>query len=102
MHTKTGQRNKAILKILELSPQRCHACAQSLPDSQQVDLQARARWKEDAFMHGVELSDRQDFPRSSRNLRQKMPSDGQKHSGGLCSRDHIFPAQAQFPANSEP
>ena len=77
-HTKTGRRNKVILKIPKLSPRRCHACAQSLPDSQQVNLRARVRWKEDMFRHNVELSDRQDFPRSSRNLRRKMPSDRPK------------------------
>jgi hypothetical protein len=64
---KTGRRNKAVLKIPELSCRRCHACAQSLPDSQQVDSRARARWKEDTFMHDVELSDRQEFTGSSRN-----------------------------------
>ena len=68
---KTGQQNKAVLKIPELFPRRYHACAQSLPDSQQVDPQAWARWKEDTFMHGVELSDRQDFSRSIRNLDRK-------------------------------
>jgi hypothetical protein len=61
MHVKTGRRNKVLLKVPEFSHRRCHACAQSLPDSQQVDLQAWVRWKEDAFMHDKELSDRQDF-----------------------------------------
>ena len=60
-----------MLKIPELFPRRCHACAQSLPDSQQVDPQAWALWKEDTFMHNVELSDRQDFPQSSRNPDRK-------------------------------
>uniref|UniRef100_A0A2N9FC65 Uncharacterized protein n=1 Tax=Fagus sylvatica TaxID=28930 RepID=A0A2N9FC65_FAGSY len=68
---KTGRRNKAVLKFPELSHRRCHACAQSLPDSQQVDPQAWARWKEDTFMHDVELSDRQDFTGSSRNPDRK-------------------------------
>uniref|UniRef100_A0A2N9ERZ1 Uncharacterized protein n=1 Tax=Fagus sylvatica TaxID=28930 RepID=A0A2N9ERZ1_FAGSY len=54
-----------------ISHRRCHACAQSLPDSQQVDPRARARWKEDTFMHDVELSDRQDFIGSSRNPDRK-------------------------------
>ena len=60
-----------MLKIPEFSHRRCHACAQSLPDSQQVDLQARARWKEDTSMHDVELSDRQEFTGSSRNPDRK-------------------------------
>jgi hypothetical protein len=60
-----------MVKILELFPRRCHARAQRLPDSQRVDPRARVRWKEDMFRHNVELSDCQDFPRSSRNLRRK-------------------------------
>ena len=71
MCTKTGRRNKTMLKISQLSPRRRHARAQSLPDSQQVDPQPWMRWKEDTFRHGVELSDRQDSPRSSRNLDRK-------------------------------
>uniref|UniRef100_A0A2N9GAL9 Uncharacterized protein n=1 Tax=Fagus sylvatica TaxID=28930 RepID=A0A2N9GAL9_FAGSY len=66
-----SRRNKVLLKVPEFSHRRCHACAQSLPDSQQVDPRARARWKEDTFMHDVELSDRQDFTGSSRNPDRK-------------------------------
>uniref|UniRef100_A0A2N9F9E8 Uncharacterized protein n=1 Tax=Fagus sylvatica TaxID=28930 RepID=A0A2N9F9E8_FAGSY len=72
MRTKTGRQNKAVLKILELFPRRYRACAQSLLDSQCFAPQARARWKEDMFRHNVELSDRQDFPRSSQNLDRKI------------------------------
>uniref|UniRef100_A0A2N9GBL3 Uncharacterized protein n=1 Tax=Fagus sylvatica TaxID=28930 RepID=A0A2N9GBL3_FAGSY len=43
--TKTGRRNKAVLKIPGLFPRRYHACAQSLPDSQRVDPQVRVREK---------------------------------------------------------
>uniref|UniRef100_A0A2N9GUU0 RNase H type-1 domain-containing protein n=1 Tax=Fagus sylvatica TaxID=28930 RepID=A0A2N9GUU0_FAGSY len=64
---KTGRRNKAVLKFPEFSHRRCRACAQSLPDSQQVDPRARVRWKEDTSMHDVELSDRQDFTGPNRN-----------------------------------
>ena len=60
-----------MLKILEFSHRRCHACAQSLPNSQQVDPQAKARWIEDTSMHNVELSDRQEFTGSSRNPDRK-------------------------------
>ena len=60
-----------MLKIPEFSHRRCHACAQCLPDSQQVDPQAQARWKEDTSMHDVELSDRQEFTGSSRNPDRK-------------------------------
>uniref|UniRef100_A0A2N9H6U8 Uncharacterized protein n=1 Tax=Fagus sylvatica TaxID=28930 RepID=A0A2N9H6U8_FAGSY len=55
-------------------------CARpSLPDSQQVDPQARVRWKEDTLMHDVELSDRQDFIRGQAGiLIGKLPSNGPK------------------------
>uniref|UniRef100_A0A2N9G5Z5 Uncharacterized protein n=1 Tax=Fagus sylvatica TaxID=28930 RepID=A0A2N9G5Z5_FAGSY len=55
-------------------------CARpSLPDSQQVDLRARAHWKEDTFMHDVELSDRQEFYRGQAGiLIGKLPSNGPK------------------------
>ena len=103
MHVKTDRRNKAVLKIPKFSHQRCDACAQSLPDSQQVDPQAWARWKEDTSMHDLELSDRQEFTGSSRNPdRKKSPPMDQKHSGGLCSRGHISQAQAWIPTNPEP
>uniref|UniRef100_A0A2N9H208 RNA-directed DNA polymerase n=1 Tax=Fagus sylvatica TaxID=28930 RepID=A0A2N9H208_FAGSY len=62
-----SRRNKAVLKFPEFSHRRCRACAQSLPDSQQVDPRARVRWKEDTSMHDVELSDRQDFTGPNRN-----------------------------------
>jgi hypothetical protein len=71
MHVKTGRRNKVLLKVPEFFHRRCHACAQSLPDSQQVDLQAQVRWKEDAFMHDKELSDRQEFTGANRNPERK-------------------------------
>uniref|UniRef100_A0A2N9I1K0 Retrotransposon gag domain-containing protein n=1 Tax=Fagus sylvatica TaxID=28930 RepID=A0A2N9I1K0_FAGSY len=81
-----SRRNKAVLKFPEFSHRRCHACAQSLPDSQQVDLRARAHWKEDTSMHDVELSDRQEF------IGRKL-SDGTKNVkirhrelGQICAR----------------
>jgi hypothetical protein len=60
-----------MLKISQFPPRQCRACAQSLPDSQRVDSRARMCRKEDMFRHNVELSDRQDFPRSSWNLDRK-------------------------------
>jgi hypothetical protein len=68
---KTGRQNKVLLKVLEFSHRRYHACAQSLPDSQQVDPRAWARWKEDTFVHDKELSDRQEFIGASRNPDRK-------------------------------
>uniref|UniRef100_A0A2N9IKS5 Uncharacterized protein n=1 Tax=Fagus sylvatica TaxID=28930 RepID=A0A2N9IKS5_FAGSY len=103
MHVKTGRRNKVLLKVPEFFHRRCHACAQSLPDSQQVDLQARVRWKEDAFMHDKELSDRQEFTGANRNPDRKTALKRTKNtSGGLCSRGHISQVQARIFANLEP
>uniref|UniRef100_A0A2N9F2Z2 Uncharacterized protein n=1 Tax=Fagus sylvatica TaxID=28930 RepID=A0A2N9F2Z2_FAGSY len=85
------------------SHRRCHACAQSLPDSQQVDLQAQVRWKEDTFMHDKELSDRQEFTGASRNPDRKTALKRTKNTpGGLCSRGHISQVQARISANLEP
>uniref|UniRef100_A0A2N9I395 Uncharacterized protein n=1 Tax=Fagus sylvatica TaxID=28930 RepID=A0A2N9I395_FAGSY len=93
-----------MLKIPELSHRRCHACAQSLPDSQQVDPQARARWKEDTFMHDVELSDRQDFTGSSRNPDRKTALKRTKNTPAASVRgaiSHEVPS-SDFHANPEP
>uniref|UniRef100_A0A2N9GYJ7 Uncharacterized protein n=1 Tax=Fagus sylvatica TaxID=28930 RepID=A0A2N9GYJ7_FAGSY len=98
-----SRRNKAVLKIPELSYRRCHACAQSLPDSQQVDLQAWARWKEDTFMHDVELSDRQDFTGSSRNPDRKTVLKRTKNTPVASVRGTISAlTQARIPENLEP
>uniref|UniRef100_A0A2N9HJS1 Uncharacterized protein n=1 Tax=Fagus sylvatica TaxID=28930 RepID=A0A2N9HJS1_FAGSY len=79
-------------------------CARpSLPDSQQVDPQARVHWKEDTLMHDVELSDRQDFIGSSRNPDRKTALKRTKNTpGGLWSRNHISQVQARISANPEP
>uniref|UniRef100_A0A2N9FZN3 Uncharacterized protein n=1 Tax=Fagus sylvatica TaxID=28930 RepID=A0A2N9FZN3_FAGSY len=102
-HVKTGRRNKAVLKIPEFSHRRCHACAQSLPDSQQVDPQARARWKEDTFMHDVELSDRQEFTGSSRNPDRKNVLQRTKNTPVASVRRTIsHKPKLGFPRNPEP
>uniref|UniRef100_A0A2N9GP19 Uncharacterized protein n=1 Tax=Fagus sylvatica TaxID=28930 RepID=A0A2N9GP19_FAGSY len=100
---KTGRQNKVLLKVPGFFHRRCHACAQSLPDSQQVDLRARAHWKEDTFMHDKELSDRQEFIGGQPESRsENCPQTDQKHPGGLCSRGHISQVQARISANLEP
>ena len=52
------------------------------------------------FRHNVELLDRQDFPRSSRNLDQKMTSWHVEHFNGLCSRDRV--SRTQFRLRARP
>uniref|UniRef100_A0A2N9FVW6 DUF7745 domain-containing protein n=1 Tax=Fagus sylvatica TaxID=28930 RepID=A0A2N9FVW6_FAGSY len=61
----------------------------SLPDSQQVDPRARARWKEDTFMHDVELSDRQEFTGSSRNPDRKTTLKRTKNTPVASARGTI-------------
>jgi hypothetical protein len=78
-----------VLKIPELSYRRRHACAQSLPDSQQVDPQARVRWKEDTLMRDVELSDRQDLIGSSRNPDRKTALKRTKNTPVASGRGTI-------------
>ena len=74
MPVKTGQRNMAVLKIPELSHRRCHVCTQSLPESQQVDPQAWARWKEDTCNSRITKL----LPGLAGIPIGKMPSDGPK------------------------
>uniref|UniRef100_A0A2N9GDV5 Uncharacterized protein n=1 Tax=Fagus sylvatica TaxID=28930 RepID=A0A2N9GDV5_FAGSY len=75
----------------------------SLPDSQQVDPRAQARWKGDTFMHDVELSDRQEFTGSSRNPDRKNVLQRTKNTPVASVRgDNISQAQARIPVNPEP
>uniref|UniRef100_A0A2N9HZY1 Uncharacterized protein n=1 Tax=Fagus sylvatica TaxID=28930 RepID=A0A2N9HZY1_FAGSY len=101
---KACRRNKVLLKVPEFSHRRCHACAQSLPDSQQVDPRARARWKEDTFMHDVELSDRQEFYRGLAGIPiGKLPSNGPKTPRWpLFAGPYLTRVQARISANPEP
>uniref|UniRef100_A0A2N9FW08 Uncharacterized protein n=1 Tax=Fagus sylvatica TaxID=28930 RepID=A0A2N9FW08_FAGSY len=98
-----SRRNKVVLKVPEFSHRRCHACAQSLPDSQQVDLRARAHWKEDTSMHDVELSDRQEFIGVSRNPDRKTALKRTKNTPVASARGAIsHKSKLGFPANPEP
>ena len=72
MRVKTDGRNKIILKISHFSPRGCRARTQILSDSLQFDLQVHNFKREDMFRHDMQLSDRQDFPRSSRNPDRKI------------------------------
>uniref|UniRef100_A0A2N9G766 Uncharacterized protein n=1 Tax=Fagus sylvatica TaxID=28930 RepID=A0A2N9G766_FAGSY len=86
-----------------ISHRRCHACAQSLPDSQQVDLRARAHWKEDTSMHDVELSDRQEFIGVSRNPDRKTALKRTKNTPVASVRGAIsHKSKLGFPRILEP
>uniref|UniRef100_A0A2N9H1S2 CCHC-type domain-containing protein n=1 Tax=Fagus sylvatica TaxID=28930 RepID=A0A2N9H1S2_FAGSY len=80
----------------------CKACT-SLPDSQQVDLRARAHWKEDTFhaRRGT-LGSPRIYRGQPESRSENCPQTDQKHPGGLCSRGHISQVQARISANPEP
>uniref|UniRef100_A0A2N9GLL2 Reverse transcriptase domain-containing protein n=1 Tax=Fagus sylvatica TaxID=28930 RepID=A0A2N9GLL2_FAGSY len=82
----------------------CKACTvENLPDSQQVDLRARAHWKEDTFMHDKEtLGSPRIYRGQPESRSENCPQTDQKHPGGLCSRGHISQVQARISANPEP
>ena len=61
-----------MLKISQFPPWGCRARAQILSNSLQCDPQAHNFKKEDTFRHDMQLSDHQDFSRSSRNLDRKI------------------------------
>jgi hypothetical protein len=61
-----------MLKISQFSPRGCRAHAQILSDSLQCDPQLHNFKRKDMFRHDVQLSDRQDFPRFSRNPDPKI------------------------------
>uniref|UniRef100_A0A2N9EHF9 Uncharacterized protein n=1 Tax=Fagus sylvatica TaxID=28930 RepID=A0A2N9EHF9_FAGSY len=79
-------------------------CARpSLPDSQQVDPQARVRWKEDTLMHDVELSDRQDLSGRVRNPDRKTALKRTKNTPVASGRGTIsHKSKLGFPRNPEP
>uniref|UniRef100_A0A2N9FXM8 Uncharacterized protein n=1 Tax=Fagus sylvatica TaxID=28930 RepID=A0A2N9FXM8_FAGSY len=54
------------------------------------------------FSYDVQLSDRQELLRSSRNLNQKMTPWHKEHSNGLRSQDHILRTQARLCARPVP
>ena len=64
-------------------------CAWILSNRRQLGPQAKTFKQEGYFGYDVELSDRQELLRSSRNLDQKMTHRHEEHSNGLCSQDHI-------------
>uniref|UniRef100_A0A2N9EWE8 Uncharacterized protein n=1 Tax=Fagus sylvatica TaxID=28930 RepID=A0A2N9EWE8_FAGSY len=79
-------------------------CARpSLPDSQQVDLRARAHWKE-GHIHARRgtLGSPRIYRGQPESRSENCPQTDQKHPGGLCSRGHISQVQARIPANPEP
>ena len=78
-----------MLKISQFSSQGCWAHTRILSDSLRFDPQVQNFKKEDTFMHGVQLSDRWDFPRSSRNLDRKIALRQAKNTMVVSVRETI-------------
>ena len=72
MRAKTNGRNKTMLEVSQFSPRGCRALTKILSDSLKCDPRTHNFKKEDMFRHDVQLLDRQNFPRSSRNLDRKI------------------------------
>uniref|UniRef100_A0A2N9GHT9 Uncharacterized protein n=1 Tax=Fagus sylvatica TaxID=28930 RepID=A0A2N9GHT9_FAGSY len=79
-----------------------NVCAKILSDPLQLGPRAKTLRQEVHFSYHVQLSDRQELLRSSRNLSQKMTPWHKEHSNGLCSQDHILRTQARLCARPVP
>jgi hypothetical protein len=79
-----------------------NVCAKILSDPLQLGPRAKTLRQEVHFSYHMQLSDRQEFLRSSRNLSQKMTPWHKEHSDGLCSQDHILRTQTRLCARPVP
>uniref|UniRef100_A0A2N9FV59 Uncharacterized protein n=1 Tax=Fagus sylvatica TaxID=28930 RepID=A0A2N9FV59_FAGSY len=71
-----------------------NVCAKILSDPLQLGPRAKTLRQEVHFSYHMQLSDRQELLRSSRNLSQKMTPWHKEHSDGLRSQDHILRTQS--------
>uniref|UniRef100_A0A2N9FKK4 Uncharacterized protein n=1 Tax=Fagus sylvatica TaxID=28930 RepID=A0A2N9FKK4_FAGSY len=79
-----------------------NVCAKILSDPLQLGPRAKTLRQEVHFSYHMQLSDRQEFLRSSRNLSQKMTPWHEEHSDGLRSQDHILRTQTRLCARPVP
>uniref|UniRef100_A0A2N9FFD9 Uncharacterized protein n=1 Tax=Fagus sylvatica TaxID=28930 RepID=A0A2N9FFD9_FAGSY len=86
---KTAYLGGSVCMEIPSSPQRLGPRAENLK-------------QEGYFSCNVQLLDRQELPRSSRNLDQKMTPWHKEHSNGLRSQDHILRTQARLYARHVP
>ena len=64
-----------------------------LSNRRKLGLQAETFKQEGYFNYDMQLPNRQELLRSSRNFDQKMTPWHKEHSNGLCSQDHILRTQ---------
>uniref|UniRef100_A0A2N9I5F5 Uncharacterized protein n=1 Tax=Fagus sylvatica TaxID=28930 RepID=A0A2N9I5F5_FAGSY len=79
-----------------------NVCAKILSDPLQLGPRAKTLRQEVHFSYHMQLSDRQELLRSSRNLSQKMTPWHKEHSDGLRSQDHILRTQTRLCARPVP
>jgi hypothetical protein len=77
-------------------------CTWILSNQRQLGPQAETFKQEGYFNYDVQLPDRQELLRSSRNLNQKTTAWHKEHSNDLCSRDHISRTQVRLCARPVP
>ena len=77
-------------------------CVKILSDPLQPDPRAKTFMQEVHFSYHMQLPDRQELLRSSRNLSQKMTLWHEEHSNGLRLQDHILRTQARLCARPVP
>ena len=71
-------------------------CMWILSNQRQLGPQAETFKQDGYFNYDVQLPDRQELLRSSRNLNQKMTPWHKEHSNGLCSQDRILRTQVRL------
>ena len=79
-----------------------NVCMQILSNWRQLGPQAKTFKQESYFNYDVQLPNRQELLRSSRNLDQKMTHWHKEHSNSLCSQDHILRTQVHLCARPVP
>uniref|UniRef100_A0A2N9ENE1 Endonuclease/exonuclease/phosphatase domain-containing protein n=1 Tax=Fagus sylvatica TaxID=28930 RepID=A0A2N9ENE1_FAGSY len=77
-------------------------CVEIPSNPQRLGPRAENLKQEGYFSYNVQLLDRQELFRSSRNLDQKMTPWHKEHSNGLRSQDHILRTQARLCARPVP
>jgi tRNA/tmRNA/rRNA uracil-C5-methylase (TrmA/RlmC/RlmD family) len=79
-----------------------NVCAKILSDPLQLGPRAKTLRQEIHFSYHMQLSDRQEFLQTSRDLSQKMTPWHKEHSDGLRSQDHILRTQTRLCARPVP
>ena len=77
-------------------------CTRILTNRQQLGPRAETHKQEGRFSYNMQLPDRQELLRLSRNIDRKMTPWNKEHSNGLRSQDHIVRTRARLCARPVP